>query len=109
VQLVTTLQEKNMAKPLGIVAMLTLLISGPALADNHIKKSDVDKVIFTKSNEIIFKMKDDSYYKGDIITPRSCNNRYQKIGFDNTIHNSYVVYHNSGFHTCKFTNLEKLA
>lgn len=41
-----------MAKPLGIVAMLTLLISGPALADNHIKKSDVDKVIFTKSNEI---------------------------------------------------------
>ena len=30
-----------MAKPLGIVAMLTLLISGPALADNHIDKSDM--------------------------------------------------------------------
>lgn len=99
-----------MVNPLGTVAMLTLLLtSGTALADNHIKKSDVDKVIFTKSNEIIFKMKDDSYYKGDILTPRNCNSRYQKIGFNNTIHNSYVVYHNSGFHTCKFTELEKLA
>ena len=98
-----------MAKPLGIVAMLTLLISGPALADNHIKKSDVDKVIFTTSNEIIFKMKDDSYYKGDIISPKDCNYKNQKIGFDNTINKSFVVYHSSGFNTCRFTELEKLA
>ena len=99
-----------MVNPLGTVAMLTLLLtSGTALADNHIKKSDVDKVIFTKSNEIIFKMKDDSYYKGDILEPRSCNNKNQRIGFDSTIEKSYVVYHSSGFHTCKFTDLEKLA
>ena len=99
-----------MVNPLGTVAMLTLLLtSGTALADNHIKKSDVDKVIFTKSNEIIFKMKDDSYYKGDILKPRSCNNKNQKIGFDNTIEKSYIVYHSSGFHTCRFTDLEKLA
>ena len=98
-----------MAKPLGIVAMLTLLISGPALADNHIKKSDVDKVIFTTSNEIIFKMKDDSYYKGDIISPRDCNYKNRKIGFDNTINKSFVVYHSGGFNTCRFTELEKLA
>lgn len=99
-----------MVNPLGTVAMLTLLLtSGTALADNHIKKSDVDKVIFTKSNEIIFKMKDDSYYKGDILEPRGCNNKNQRIGFDSTIEKSFIVYHSSGFHTCKFTELEKLA
>ena len=55
-----------MAKPLGIVAMLTLLISGPALADNHIDKSDIKTVEFTKT-QIFFKMKDESIYKGDLI------------------------------------------
>ena len=40
-----------MAK-LGTIAMLTLLISGPALAGSHIDKEDVGKVLFTKSNEI---------------------------------------------------------
>ena len=51
-----------MVKPLGIVAMLTLLASGPALADNHIDKSDVKQVEFTKT-QIFFKMKDDSIFR----------------------------------------------
>ena len=42
-----------MVKPLGVVAMLTLLISGPALADNHISKDDVKEIAFTKKS-IIF-------------------------------------------------------
>ena len=101
-----------MAKPLGIVAMLTLLISGPALADNHIDKEDVDKVIFTKSNEIFFQMKDESVYRGDIIRTDRCNfkrkNHYRYV-FKDRIHNSFGVQHNEGFSTCRFRNLEKLA
>ena len=101
-----------MAKPLGIVAMLTLLISGPALADNHIDKEDVDKVIFTKSNEIFFQMKDESVYRGDIIRTDRCDfkrkNHYRYV-FKDRIHNSFGVQHNEGFSTCRFRNLEKLA
>ena len=101
-----------MAKPLGIVAMLTLLISGPALADNHIEKEDVDKVIFTKSNEIFFQLKDESVYRGDIIRSNRCDfkrkNHYRYV-FKDRIHNSFGVGHNEGFSTCRFTNLEKLA
>ena len=101
-----------MAKPLGIVAMLTLLISGPALADNHIDKTDVEKVYFTKSNEIIFQLKDDSVYRGDIIRSDRCDfkrkNHYRYV-FKDRIHNSFGVQHNEGFSTCRFRNLEKLA
>jgi len=99
-----------MAKPLGIVAMLTLLISGPALADNHIDKSDIKTVEFTKT-QIFFKMKDESIYKGDLIRPRSCpiQSRGVKYGFNDEIHNSFVVFHNAGFQTCKFKNVERLA
>ena len=101
-----------MAKPLCIVAMLTLLISGPALADNHINKSDVDKVIFTKYNEIFFQLKDDSVYRGDIIRSNKCDfkrkNHYRYV-FNDRIHNSFRVEHNYGFSTCKFRNLEKIA
>ena len=100
-----------MVKPLGIVAMLTLLISGPALADNHINKSDVDKVIFTKYNEIFFQLKDNSVYRGDIIRSNKCDfkrkNQYRYV-FNDRIHNSFRVEHNYGFSTCKFRNLEKI-
>lgn len=101
-----------MVKPLGIVAMLTLLISGPALADNHIDKADVKTVAFTKSNEIIFQMKDDSFYKGDIIRSNRCDfkrKQHYRYVFNDRIHNSFGVQHNQGFSTCRFTNLEKLA
>lgn len=101
-----------MANPLGAVAMLTLLISGPALADNHIEKEDVDKVIFTKSNEIFFQLKDESVYRGDIIRSNRCDfkrkNHYRYV-FKDRIYNSFGVEHNEGFSTCRFTNLEKLA
>ena len=99
-----------MAKPLGIVAMLTLLISGPALADNHIEKSDVKQIEFTKT-QIIFKLKNDNIFRGDIVNPRHCPIKKHgvKYGFHDRIHNSFVVYHNAGFNTCRFRNLEKLA
>jgi hypothetical protein len=101
-----------MAKPLGIVAMLTLLISGPALADNHIDKTDVDKVIFTKSNEIYFQMKDESVYRGDIIRSNRCDfkrKQHYRYVFNDRIHNSFGVQHNEGFSTCRFSNLERIA
>lgn len=101
-----------MAKPLGIVAMLTLLISGPALADNHIDKTDVKTVAFTKSNEIIFQLKDESVYRGDIIRTDRCDfkrkNHYRYV-FKDRIHNSFAVEHNEGFSTCRFRNLERIA
>ena len=99
-----------MVKPLGIVAMLTLLVSGPALADNHIDKSDVKQVEFTKT-QIFFKMKDDSIFRGDLIRPRHCpiQKNGVRYGFEEKIHNSFVVFHRAGFQTCKFKNVEKLA
>ena len=101
-----------MANPLGAVAMLTLLISGPALADNHIDKVDVEKVVFTKSNEIFFQLKDDSVYRGDIIRSNRCDFKrktHYRYVFKDRIHNSFRVEHNEGFSTCRFSNLEKLA
>lgn len=101
-----------MAKPLGIVAMLTLLISGPALADNHIDKTDVEKVVFTKSNEIFFQLKDDSVYRGDIIRSNRCDfkrKQHYRYVFKDRIHTSFKVEHSEGFSTCRFRNLEKIA
>ena len=103
-------QENKMAKSLGIVAgLLILFSSGTVLADNHINKSEIDKVEFTKT-QIFFRMKDESIYKGDLIRPQSCPIKPKgvKYGFDDKIHNSFVVYHNSGFQTCKFKNVERL-
>ena len=99
-----------MAKSLGIVAGLILLFSsGTVLADNHLDKSEIDKVEFTKT-QIFFKMKDDSIYKGDLIRPRSCpiQSKGVKYGFEDRIHNTFVVYHSAGFNTCRFKNVEKL-
>ena len=98
-----------MVNPIGIVAMLTLLASGPALADNHIDKSDVKQVEFTKT-QIFFKMKDDSIFRGDLIRPHDCpiQRNGVRYGFNERIHNSFVVFHNAGFQTCRFKNVEKL-
>ena len=101
-----------MANPLGIVAMLTLIISGPALADNHINKTDVEKVLFTKSNEIFFQLKDNSVYRGDIIRSNRCDftrKQHYTYVFEDKIHDSFRVEHSEGFSTCTFRNLERLA
>lgn len=85
-----------------------LLIGFTAHADNHLEKSDIDKLFIMKDNVVFFKMKDDSYYRGDIITPSICKKR-GKISMDDTIHNSFQISHNQGFETCRFKNLERVA
>ena len=85
-----------------------LFLVGFAQADNHtIEKSDVNKVYVMKDNTVIFELKDDSYYKGDIITPNCLRG---KIYFDarETISNSYKIENSSGFKTCRFSSLERL-
>ena len=97
---------------LGTIAMLTLLISGPALAGSHIDKEDVEKVLFTKSNEIIFQLKDDSVYRGDIMRSNRCDftrKQHYTYVFEDRIHGSFRVEHRDGFSTCTFRNLERLA
>jgi len=47
-----------MAKPLGIVAMLTLLISsGTALADHHFPIKAIDDIKVTNTNKIHFELR----------------------------------------------------
>jgi hypothetical protein len=98
---------------LGTIAMLTLLISGPALAEqSHRIKQDVEKVLFTKSNEIIFQLKDDSVYRGDIMRSNRCDftrKQHYTYVFEDKIHDSFRVEHSEGFSTCTFRNLERLA
>tara|TARA_A100001011_G_scaffold339038_1_gene370247 strand:- start:7969 stop:8256 length:288 start_codon:yes stop_codon:yes gene_type:complete len=85
-----------------------LLIGFTAHADNQLEKSNIDKLFIMKDNVVFFKMKDDSYYRGDFITPSICQKK-GKISMDNTIHNSFRILHNQGFETCKFRNLERVA
>lgn len=100
-----------MAKPLGIVAMLTLLISGPALADDHISKDDVKQITFTKKS-IIFRMNDDTYLKGDYIRPTACDiQKGQRYAFrnPNRIGNEFMILHREGFRTCEFRDVRRIA
>ena len=99
-----------MANPIGIVAGLLVLFSSITVqADNHIDKSEIDKVEFTET-QIFFKMKNNSIYKGDIVRPRHCPIKPKgvKYGFNDKINNEFVVYHKSGFNTCRFKNMEKI-
>ena len=80
-------------------------------ADDHIKKDDIDKVLFTSSNKIIFKLLDGTSFQGEIITKKTCplKQNYHKIFFkNNVITNSLIVMRNNGFATCRWENLTKI-
>ena len=83
-----------------------LFLVGFAQADQHIDKSDVNKVYVMKDNTLIFELKDESYYKGDILTPDCLRGR---IYFQREIHNTFKIENSSGFKTCKFSQLERIA
>ena len=84
-----------------------LFLVGFAQADQHIEKSDVNKVYVMKDNSLIFELKDESYYKGDILTPDCLRGR---ISFhEKEIHNTFRIENTSGFKTCRFSQLERIA
>ena len=88
-----------------------ILMSLICKADNHINKNDIDMVLFTDSDKIIFKLVDGTSFQGDILTKKSCplKQNYHKIFFKNDlITNSLVVMRNNGFTTCKWENLTKI-
>ena len=88
-----------------------ILMSLICKADNHINKDDIDMVLFTDSDKIIFKLVDGTSFQGDILTRKSCSlkQNYHKIFFNNDlITNSLVVMRNNGFTTCKWENLTKI-
>jgi len=63
----TTIKENIMAKPLGIVAMLTLLISsGTALAEEKILMRGVSDIQVTNTNKIFFELKSGEIYSGEL-------------------------------------------
>ena len=80
-------------------------------ADDHINKDDIDMVLFTNSNKIIFKLVDGTSFQGNILTKRTCplKQNYHKIFFKNDlITNSLIVIRNNGFATCKWEKLTKI-
>ena len=80
-------------------------------ADNHINKDDIDMVLFTNSNKIIFKMVDGTSFQGNVLTKKTCplKQNYHKIFFKNDlITNSLIVMRNNGFATCKWEKLTKI-
>jgi len=88
-----------------------ILMSFIFKADDHIKKDDIDKVLFTSSNKIIFRLVDGTSLQGNILTKKTCplNHDYHKIFFeDDLITNSLIVMRNNGFTTCKWENLKKI-
>ena len=56
-----------MAKPLGIVAMLTLLISsGTALADHHFPIRAIDDIKVTNTNQVHFELRNGQTVVGNL-------------------------------------------
>ena len=88
-----------------------ILMSSVCKADNHINKDDIDMVLFTNSNKIIFKLVDGTSFQGNILTKGTCplKQNYHKIFFKNDlITNSLIVIRNNGFATCKWEKLTKI-
>ena len=80
-------------------------------ADNHIHKDDIDMVLFTSTNKVIFKLVDGTSFQGNILTKKNCPHKqnYHKIFFKNDlITNSLIVIRNNGFTTCEWENLTKI-
>tara|TARA_X000000950_G_C13908720_1_gene658099 strand:- start:235 stop:537 length:303 start_codon:yes stop_codon:yes gene_type:complete len=80
-------------------------------ADNHINKDNIDMVLFTNSNKIIFKLLDGTSFQGEIMSKKTCplKQNYHKIFFKNdVVTNSLIVMRNNGFATCKWKNLTKI-
>ena len=85
-----------------------LFLVGLANANETINKTDINKVIVMKSNEIFFELKNEEWYKGDIITPDCLRGRIY-FDSDKTIHDSYKLQTHNGFKTCRFSQLHRLA
>ena len=80
-------------------------------ADNNIHKDDIDVVLFTSSNKVIFKLVDGTSFQGNILTKKNCplKQNYHKIFFKgDLITNSLIVMRNNGFTTCEWENLTKI-
>ncbi len=79
--------------------------------DNHIHKDDIDMVLFTSSNKVIFKLVNGTSFQGNILTKKNCplKQNYHKIFFkSDLITNSLIVMRNNGFTTCEWENLTKI-
>tara|TARA_A100001011_G_C14249397_1_gene817135 strand:- start:989 stop:1273 length:285 start_codon:yes stop_codon:yes gene_type:complete len=85
-----------------------LFLVGLVNAEETISKTDINKVYVMKDETIIFELKDESYYKGDIITP-DCIRGKIYFNIEDTVHNTYKIENSSGFKTCKFSQLHRLA
>jgi len=85
-----------------------LFLVGFAQADERIEKSDVNKILVMKTNELYIELKNDEWYRGDIITPDCLRG---KLYFDSgkTIHKTYKLQTHNGFKTCQFSKLERIA
>lgn len=91
-----------------IVAGLILLMSGSAMADDHIKRSELEQIALTRS-AIYFHLEDGSVYKGDIARPRECpTERFRKVELPRNVVKTFKLHHSEGWTTCKIRNLEKL-
>ena len=56
-----------MAKPIGTVAMLTLLLSsGTALADNHVPSRAISDIKVTNTNKVHFELRNGNLVVGDL-------------------------------------------
>ena len=85
-----------------------LFLVGFAQADDKLNKSDVKKVYFMKDSSIIFELKDESYFKGQILTP-DCLRGKKYFESKNTIKNTFKITTPNGFKTCEFSELERMA
>lgn len=86
-----------------------LLIGLPTLAEEktEIKKSELDTLTVYKDSTIEFKMKNDSIYRGDIITPDCLRGKIYLESREKI--KSYRIVTNNGFRSCRFSNLERIA
>ena len=95
------------------IYLLFLLLFGSILySDNHFSVKDIDQIFIMKNEDIIFKLKDDIYFKGDIITPKSCTiKKPYKNSFNSkdVINDSFLINHQNGFMTCRFKNLRQIS
>ena len=92
-----------------VSALLLLGLPATADEDKTLKKSEVKQVIFYKDNVIEFELNDGSFYEGQILTP-DCLRGKKSFESRNVIKNTYKVYNNYGFKTCRFSDLvERIA
>jgi len=85
------------------LATFTLVFSLSAIADDHINKDEIEKLVIMKDDRLFFHLENGQIYRGDPRNPIHCPAKVRgRITLKDRVNSELTILHNNGFTTCRF-------